>query len=104
MRDARDLFVHERVDFRNRVTAPREFAQARAQARFDHAAHEIGGGRFEAQRLHGPVFGNVNRVIEAVLNVPVERRHEPVPQSALREDEEAQSVDLVHHLHDTREE
>ena len=48
--------------------------------------------------------GHVDRVVEPILDVAVERRHEAVPQAALGEDQEADAVDLVHRLHDAGEE
>ena len=46
----------------------------------------------------------MDRIVEAVLNVAVQRRHEAVPQAALGEDQEADAVELVHRLHDAGEE
>ena len=62
------------------------------------------GRRFEANRLHRSELGHVDRVVQPVLDVAVERWHEAVPQPALGEDQEAKPVDLVHHLHDAGEE
>src|SRR5262249_7407136 len=43
-------------------------------------------------------------IAEPVLNVSVQRRHKAVPQAALSEDKEADSVDLVHHLNNSGKE
>ena len=46
----------------------------------------------------------VDGVVEAVLDVAVQRRDEAVPQTALGEDEEGDAVDLVHGLDEAGEE
>ena len=51
-----------------------------------------------------PWSGHVDRVVQPILNVAVQRRHEAVPQAALGEDQEADAVELVHGLHDAGEE
>src|SRR5258708_34361484 len=43
----------------------------------------------------------MNRVIEPILNVAVQRWNKAIPQAALREDEETDAVNLMHHLNDT---
>ena len=48
--------------------------------------------------------GHVDRVVQPVLDVAVQRRHEAVPQAALGEDQEADAVELVHRLDDAGEE
>ena len=48
--------------------------------------------------------GHMNRVVETVLYVTVERWYEPIPQAALGEHQEAQTVELVHDLYDAGEE
>src|SRR5262245_11874645 len=83
-RDSRDLFVAEGVDFGHWIAASRQLAQTRTQPRFDDSPCEFWRRRFEANCLDCAVLRDVNRVIETVLNVTVERRHEPVPQSAFR--------------------
>ena len=60
--------------------------------------------RFQAQRLQGAVVGQVDRVVQPILDVAVQRRHEAIPQPALGEDQEADAVELVHGLHDAGEE
>src|SRR5437870_4930635 len=48
--------------------------------------------------------GNVDRVVQPVLDIAIERRHKPVPQAALGEDQEANAVNLMHRLDDAGEE
>ncbi len=43
-------------------------------------------------------------IVEPILDVTIERRHEAVPQAAFGEDQEAQAVDLMHRLDDAGEE
>src|SRR5437868_15363616 len=43
---------------------------------------------------------DMDRVIEAILNIAVKRRHEAVPQAALGEDQKTDAVNLVHRLDD----
>src|SRR5262245_34440229 len=47
---------------------------------------------------------NVNRVGQAILDVTVQRGHKTIPQPALGKNQKAQTVDLVHGLHDPGEE
>ena len=62
-----------------------------------------GGGASRRSVLQRAVAGQVDRVVEAILDVAVERRHEAIPQAALGEDQETDAVDLVHRLNDAGE-
>ncbi len=46
----------------------------------------------------------MDRIVQAILDVTVQGRHKPVPQAALGENQEADAVDLVHGPHDAGEE
>ena len=101
--DALDLLVGEGED-RRQVGEVRQLLQGRPQPGLDDAAHQVRRRRFQAQGLDGAVSGQVDRVVQPVLDVAVQRRHEAVPQAALGEDQEADAVDLVHGLDDAGEE
>jgi hypothetical protein len=77
-RDPAQLIVGEGKDVRDRF-AIRQLVDAGAESGLNNAAEEIGRRGFEANRLHRPEFRDVDGVVEAVLDIAVERRHKAVP-------------------------
>ena len=100
--DAHHLLFGEREEI-GKLLAFGDRIEAVRQPRFDDSANQFRRRRFETQRLDRPVARHVNRVVQPVLDIAVERRDEAVPQAALGEDQETEAVDLVHHLHDAGE-
>ncbi len=101
--DADHLLVGERED-RRQVHAVGQLVQHRPQPGLDHLPHQLRRRCLQPQRLDGAEARHVHRVVEPVLDVAVQARHEAVPQAALGEDQEAQAVELVHRLNDAGEE
>jgi hypothetical protein len=101
--DAGDLLVGERED-RGQVGEVGQLLKRRSQPGGNDLPDEVRRRGLQPQRLDRAVFRHMDRVVEPVLDIAVERRNEAVPQSALGEDEEADAVHLVHDLDEAREE
>ncbi len=101
--DAMHLLLGERID-RRQFVGGADLVQHRPQSGLNDAAHQLRRRALQPQRLDGAVAGHVDGVVEPVLDVAVQRRHEAIPQAALREHQEAHAVDLVHGVNDAGEE
>ena len=100
--DTIDLFQGKRVKHWKAFKI-RQTTKCRFEPGQHNFPHQFKWGRIKLHAFDCAIPRNMNRIIKPVLNITIKRWNESVPQSALRKNEKANPIKLMHRFNNTCE-